>query len=494
MTVDDIDSSARFVMLPAICSTQDLPTGDQRVFPFGWDVAAVPSGRDGELRLSWPDAETAATGESRLRITVARDIRTTATIEVLLAESRQRLGTIDVRYGSLFDPVELALSATDAAAVLREGAALRCSEPEPVWIFAGPQAPTSTGPHLLVGPTTQASTASRWPAAYDLLASTASMQPLGWQEGCALEGLEALATADPSRRSTIEDAISARLALYFDSRHVRYIDPRGRPVTDDWKNNVENGLMGPSLMRYLPEHPSLAQFVGSATRRAQSERVDPARRELTAEGSYTLAYPLAVLAQQREDRYLASLAISSLIARLDRLRGPDGLYLRRHADGTTTMSNWLRGAAWLTLGTSRTLEVLAPVVPRMSEVEWIRRELREVLVWLLHHQRPDGLWNCYVDAPETGVETSGSAGVATALVIASELGVIGAEAIAAARRCAAGVQEHLTGDGMLGGVSQLNKAEAGEALQRGGHRIRSHMGLGLAVQLSARLESVERGH
>ncbi len=142
-----------------------------------------------------------------------------------------------------------------------------------------------------------------------------------------------------------------------------------------------------------------------------------------------------------------------------------------------------RGVAWYLLGLARTL----PLLDDHDGADDLIAECRRAGAWALRHQRPDGLWSCYLDEPRTGADTSGSAGIAAALA----LGVPGqllpspGAGRAAADRALAALTRHLTPDGFLGGVAQLNKG--GEALQRGGYRVLSPMAMGLMAQLIAAL-------
>ncbi|NUQ13119.1 MAG: glycoside hydrolase family 88 protein [Gemmatimonadaceae bacterium] len=103
--------------------------------------------------------------------------------------------------------------------------------------------------------------------------------------------------------------------------------------------------------------------------------------------------------------------------------------------------------------------------------------------WVVTSQRADGLWTCYAHRPETGPETSGTAGIAAALLLAHELGLAPASVQDVARRALQGLERYLSPDGFLHGVTQSNKG--GEELQRSGYRVYLQMGLGLAVQLAA---------
>jgi rhamnogalacturonyl hydrolase YesR len=115
------------------------------------------------------------------------------------------------------------------------------------------------------------------------------------------------------------------------------------------------------------------------------------------------------------------------------------------------------------------------------DVTEIETEIRRCAAFARQHQRPDGLWNCFVDDPESFPDTSGSAGIATALALGARAGVLTPDDLAAARRTIPALDARLTPDGFLGGVAQSNRG--GEALQRSDYRVLSPMAMGLMAQL-----------
>ncbi|MBC8009928.1 MAG: hypothetical protein H7067_07515 [Burkholderiales bacterium] len=49
--------------------------------------------------------------------------------------------------------------------------------------------------------------------------------------------------------------------------------------------------------------------------------------------------------------------------------------------------------------------------------------------WPLALQGPDGLWSVYVEEPDTGADTSGSAGIAAGQALGHRLGLLPVEAL-----------------------------------------------------------------
>jgi rhamnogalacturonyl hydrolase YesR len=104
-------------------------------------------------------------------------------------------------------------------------------------------------------------------------------------------------------------------------------------------------------------------------------------------------------------------------------------------------------------------------------------------------QNRQGLWHCFIDQPETGVETSGSAGIAAALAAGARLLPNPPRAVRAARAAHRELlRRHLVAGGFLGGASQANRD--GERLQRSGYRVIAHYGAGLLAQLDAHVRSM----
>ncbi len=105
-----------------------------------------------------------------------------------------------------------------------------------------------------------------------------------------------------------------------------------------------------------------------------------------------------------------------------------------------------------------------PGLARTLAVAQDRPDTRDLLAaygrfarWIIPLQRPDGLWSVFVDEPSLTPDTAGSAGIAAALAIGARHGWVDAGARAAAARTLTSLQQHLTPDGFLGGVSQSNK-------------------------------------
>ena len=283
-------------------------------------------------------------------------------------------------------------------------------------------------------------------------------------------------------------AIERHLRSFLDEDgNLRYEDPHSRPADGRIYSAEMATLPFAAMARVWPDHPALdvaIQWWLDTVNKAGGVR---SHANLTAEGSYIVAYPLAVVAGVRRREDLARLAVEHLLARRERLFVDGALYQQRRLDGRYAFRNWARGCAWYILGLTRSLIELGDFPERAL----LEDALREVVQWILQFQRADGLWSCYVDEPETGPETSGSSGIAAALAKGAVHGLLPHSAFEAARRTLAALEGYLTPDGFLTGVCQMNKG--GEPLQRGGYRVISQMGMGLMAQLLATVRAQRLG-
>jgi unsaturated rhamnogalacturonyl hydrolase len=106
---------------------------------------------------------------------------------------------------------------------------------------------------------------------------------------------------------------------------------------------------------------------------------------------------------------------------------------------------------------------------------------------LLPLKTESGLWRLFADDPATVQESSGTAGIATALAIGVRRGWLGAPEAEAARRALAGLEARLTPDGFLPGTAPESKREGGEPFRRRAPGSILPFGLGLLAQLVAEL-------
>lgn len=452
------------------------PPAGKRV-SFGWKAVPVPNSEKG-LVLTWRDSGRVTV--DRFRLTVALDEREEKKVEVRLAKSGRALGTMDIKFGCYCQMFELLLSPENGAAARREGLRLRVLDGRsPLWIFGGTRV-NGTGheyllPHLLAtddyGP---------WNAAFARLASLASVQPFGWIEGCVIEGLSELEKSVPAWSGRAGLALDQHLDLFFAGDRMTMEDPRSVPSDNTWFS-VEATLMIPALARRRPNHPIVSHAYEWMLSRPVPKRDSSDGSH--AEGCYTLAYGLAEIARIRGDEKAMNTALDHLIIRKHQL-WREGILYQRNWGGVQrghAGPNWSRGIAWYMLGHCRVLQIAG--TQASAKAREATEELERMCRWVTSFQRDDGLWTCYAHLPETGPETSGTAGIAAALLLAHELGCAPKSVLAVADRAMKGLEQYISPDGFLHGVTQSNKG--GEELQRSGFRVYLQMGLGLAVQLAA---------
>lgn len=476
--LDAATAGATYAVLDAEAPPVPLPA--RKRVPFQWPAFGV----DAEpvvLRPRAEDAQAAAGAPAWLRVTVAIDDAQQRFVDVALAGTGAPLGRLDLRFAHAIETFQLAIPADAVAAVRRHGVTLRrAGEGPPLWFFGSaargaealPGISLPYQPHLMSAP----AEVDRVAEFHRRLASVASVQTFGWMEGCVLEALRALADRTPA--GPYQAALDAHWRLFLPTRdRLVYEDPHSEPA-DGRVYGIEGGLPFAELARRDPTNPALDLFVNFARSRV---RADGSIRDfsLTAEGSYTIAYPLATLAAIRRRPELAELARNQLRLRSEKLWHDGAIWLRAYDDGRRTYRGWSRGVAWHLLGVVRSIGPLR----EFGDTAALGEELRRAAAWLLPLQRPDGLWSCYVEDRATAPDSSGSAGIAAALARGAQLGVLPPAAGAAARRTLTACLERLTPDGLLDGVAQSNRG--GEELQRSDYRVLSQMGMGLLGQLIA---------
>ncbi|MCZ7646313.1 MAG: glycoside hydrolase family 88 protein [Planctomycetota bacterium] len=298
--------------------------------------------------------------------------------------------------------------------------------------------------------------------------------PFGWIGGCVLEGLQLLGEASGDARCRA--AQEALLARYLGPQGLAFEDPRGR-LTTGQDESIESTLPYATLARLQPGHPALETALAVWSRKRQPDGGVRDHSD-TCEGNYTVAYPMMLLGRQSGDARLLDSALRQLRRRRETLVLDGDVYLR-HADGQRSFRNWTRGICWYLLGLARTLE--AAERPPADLLE----HLAERAAWIAARQRPDGLWDNFLDEPGPPPDTSGSCGIAAALLRARQAGLLEADCGELAGRAFAAAAAFLAPDGYLAGVAPNNKR--GEAAQHTGRRTCEPFALGLFGQLAAAL-------
>lgn len=434
--------------------------------PFGWPTVTVTQDQPGRL-CSTSDAQGRA---AWLRLVVAMEVWETTSLRVSTARSGLPLGRLEMDFSDAFEIVELPLSAAEVRCVEDEGVTLETDAADSIIIFDG-RAPV---PEELRPRLRRRESGRPVEAALDALRSYRALQQFGWKEGCVLDGMRSLERALPG--AGFSDAVTRHLELFVTpDRGFTYEDPWGRPV-DGLIHGIEGALPFAIIADRNPDDPLIDRFLDHVDDIVADSGVVADHAQLSAEGNYTIAYPLAVIARQRRRPELVRIALTQLAIRTDALVDGADLYLRSEPDGRT-FRNWARAYAWYLLGAAKTLEQVHP----KDWPDGIVEAFAQVAAHALRLQLPDGLWRAFLDDTSTGVDTSGSAGIAAGLAIGTRIGLY--DAGRAPLDAQGGLLAYLTDDGLLAGSTQANKD--GERLQRRDYRIISQMGTGLFGQLHA---------
>lgn len=337
---------------------------------------------------------------------------------------------------------------------------------------------TAVAPHLLRDAPGPLGDAERVAAMARHLDSAAAWGLWGWMAGCVYDGLDAWGDRDGRWHA----ALGAHLDRHLIGASLRYESPRSE-IADDHLHGIESCLPFAAVARHRPGHPSLELFRRFVRKHSSDGGlIDGATT--SAEGNYTVAWPLIRLAEHDRQAVWRELAWDNLRLRRDRLWAGGALHLRRSPHGVT-YRGWSRGIAWYLLGLLRSLAS----VPRAERPSDLVTEAERALTWVAGHQRADGLWANFLEEAALDADTAGSAGIGAALALAARAGLPGGDH-ERAWRCWQALAPRADASGYPVGVAPNNKAQGGEDLQRQPGRSSIHFGLGLVAQLAAQLDLV----
>ncbi|MDR6562280.1 MULTISPECIES: glycoside hydrolase family 88 protein [unclassified Arcicella] len=469
----DKKSNYQYLLAKLSGSEATLPEG--KYIPFDLSFGEISLRQ--EVKLSWNQSIPDKTEFVRLRITSATDVRETLVLEVRTAISGKKIAVWDFRFAALLQPFELEIPAKHIKAVFSEGVTLRMIEgTKPFWFFTGSSsektAPQAYLPHLLVyGEELQK---DAWK---DRLLSFGSLQTFGWQQGIVWDGL-----LDLSKHSTkAKTVLEQQLNLYFANNSLVYCN-LNNIKTIEKIHTVESILPFAILAQTNPTHPLLETAISFCEAHANTLGViadgTGNNRMVKTEECYTVSYPLAVLAKVLNRPDLVKLSIETLKSRIEVLEKGNSIYQRGTEQGELFFENWSRGVAWYLLGLAKTLVHL----PESTEKESLTISFKKSVEKVLTYQQHNGLWYNFFHQPDTGFETSGTAGIAAALKVGFQHGFLNETAKKAAMNASIGLFPYLAPDGYLTGTAQVNKG--GEALQKNGFRVISPYTLGFLAHLT----------
>ncbi|EON78379.1 hypothetical protein ADIS_1242 [Lunatimonas lonarensis] len=473
--------NTRLVYHPASQITaMDIEVPEGKRLPFGWEAFAVkPGTEDPSVHLSFDLEGDVPYPSLRLRLCSVMDIREEMLIEVYLGRTSELIGTLDIRYPIVIQVFELLIPPAFHGKIGREGLSLKMVKGStPAWFFSGgTNNPTNQllTAHLLSHSTDNPTLNNFFSSFY----SINSIQQFGWMEGCVLDGLYDMfkSTSNPLAKRVIDQ----HLALFFDEhRRLNYEGPRSQ-ILYDLIYGIECPLPIAVITKLYPDHPAVDLLITYCMNDLREEN------NLTTEGCYTLAYPMAEAAAARYHKDLAELAIHHLLIRSDRLVKNGHIYQRETSDGMVSFESWARGVAWYMQGLVRSWMALHnhSEFRGLPGLETIKRLYLSSVEWALHYQQKNGLWYCYLAQPETGYDTSGSLGIAAAIALGQKNGILPTDVTKQLIKTKNAVKSYLTPDGMISGTAQSNKG--GEELQKSGYRVISSYASGLYAQLIASL-------
>ncbi|MEL7588204.1 MAG: glycoside hydrolase family 88 protein [Prolixibacteraceae bacterium] len=464
------DNARRILLKVVRHKSVELPEGNR--IPFGWSAIGIAPGDSVLLKpeRSLPE------GNLRFRVSVAQEIWDEKLLRVRIPNTGTDLGALNIRFSSVLVPYELEVAGVHVPQINQNGLEVRLEAPSPLWIFDQPGPDlgnTAFLTHILVSPDQKG-------AVDDFLncfMSVHSVQAFGWREGCVLDGLWQIYSRKGEKKAL--ETIRQHLRLFFDrERNLIYETSRSKP-NDNRIDGIESTIPFATLARLDATHPALTRVTEAWKAYTKENGMITDGSMISAEGCYTVAYPMAVIGKKWDRDDLKRTALEQLKHRFVLI--DKGQFYLRHTEGKRTYTNWARGAAWFLLGFARTMSELKNDI----RDEAVIQKFQEAVKVALSFQNKNGLWNCFMHEPETAPDTSGSAGIAAAILTGIQDGFLPGSYREPALKCWDSLQSYLTPDGFLKGVAQDNRGGIG--LQQSDYRVIAQMGMGMMAQLYAAL-------
>lgn len=462
----------------------ELKLSPKKRIPLGWPAFGVSANRSASsaVNMKFNSLENGK-GDFYFRITSAIDLREEVEIEVFLPDSNATVATFDLKFSHPFQPFETRIDNKLINEIKEQGLSLRVVKGKSdAWFYLPDETKSDNlglQPQLIRG---------QYPgsenAFFDNLYSMNSFSPFGWMGGCVNDALLEL---HKQGRSKATRTLKKHLASYLDNQKgILFESPMTEPL-DGRFNTVEDFLPFTAIATLYPQHPSIKMAVNFCQSLKQADGLIISGDHITTEGCYTLAYPLAKIALITNNRELAESALLQLTHRIHYLSDEGAVYQRSTRAEVKGYRNWGRGVAWYMLGIAKTLNLLKnSQFAGLPQLPLIEKEFVRAMQWVSTFQDANGMWNGYVDRPETKVDTTTTGGIATAMVWGVRMGLLPASyRDEKARLALKGLRNYLTADGFVSHVSQINRG--GESLQEGGYRVITQFGLGLMAQLWAGL-------
>jgi len=427
-------------------------------------LAGLPSyGLIKGIQIDWKSIEVS--NPDYLCLTVSRDVREDNTI--FLWAGKECLLEYPADYVSAGQRLRISLSES-VLEKIETGESLRLTSSARLWVVAE----NDRYPRLGIGFTD----GNEVNDSLGRLKDSAITQ-FGWMHGCVLDGLYEL-YAQTGDKSYLE-ALKKQLRAYLTAEAVNYESPRNKIAINEFES-IELTLPIAVIAKLYPEHPSIDAALEYLESRTSESGLITDGWSTTAEGCYTIAYPLMLIGKQRNDGALMRSALKQLQFRREALWVEESLYLRRSPKGSHSFQHWARGICWYFLGTVRTL-IASGQEPTKEQMTHLQELARYVAMW----QDESGLWRNFITDAGQLFDTSGSSGIAAALALAANRGWIDAAYLQNAKTCHVAMDDYFVDGGFLNSVAPNNKR--GEKEQRANNRTCEPFALGLYGQLHAAL-------
>ncbi|MBC7919856.1 MAG: hypothetical protein H7Z75_02080, partial [Ferruginibacter sp.] len=314
---------------------------------------AFPVMAQGEVRLRFPGLKDEK-GSYWLRLTAAIDFREEKRVQVALGDTGQSVGVFDIRYAHPFQPFEIPVDKKWIPHIQQRGLSLTLAKgnTEAWFLTPGPAMGDFEGlqPQLLLSIRTgneQAFLAN--------LYSMNAFSPFGWLGGCVLDGLHELGrTGDTQARAALDNHLNVFLD---DQKGIVYENPMTVPLDGSF-NSIEDFLPFACIVDRFPMHNSVRKATAFLLARKNADGIIVSGNDITTEGCYTVAYPLAAIAKNTRDGQLAQIALDQLTHRMQFLTAERAIFQRATLQGGKAYRNWGRGVAWYLLGSVKTLQLL----------------------------------------------------------------------------------------------------------------------------------------
>lgn len=457
-------------------SNLDFPDGYRP--PFDWKVSMIDP-RQSQF-FSVRD-ELPKNKHHFLRFTVACELREEMKLAVSIPEKDIYLGVIDIRYSSIVSPHELKIDKKYTADINQYGLEIKLEADAPLLFFEHPVSGadlSSILPQIISSKRTKGTVDDF----LEQFRSLGTLQGFGWREGCVLDGLLKLQEQFADSRARV--MLQQHLDKFFDEdQNLVYETLRGQTVINEI-TTIEATLPFAILAKVDPDHPALQTAVDSWEQFTDKDGIITGGHSITAEGCYTVAYPLAAIGKVWQRPDLKQKAIEELKSRF--LLVHEGSFHLRYNQGNRTFRNWARGVAWYLLGMIRTISEI-----REEADDEVLQAFRNGVDLAISMQRKDGLWSCFLER-DVLPDTAGSSGIGAAIISGVQEGILPKSYSRYAEKCWDGLQDWLTPDGFLRGGAQGNRG--GMELQEGSYRVISQFGMGMMAQLYAGLDAVKRSN